>query len=300
MRAEFEELCCQPERRGSNPRPGFGLSSQLRASWQAGWGLVWPVSCAGCGQRDVALCVACRAAVAGPAFRAQIAGWPPGWGAWAASSYRGVPARLIIAWKERGRHDLTRALGVGLAAAVRADRADWSSRTGPSEPWLLVPVPSTRAARRRRGADLMTELARRAAESCRQDRPGQGQLGQTWLGQPWLGQDRSEQDRPEHDWVGPPARSVRALRHVRRVRDQADLGASERRSNLVGALVVRSAARNLVAGRSCVVVDDVVTTGATAAEAARALTEAGAHVVGVCCLSVTLRRREVPAEGYLH
>jgi predicted amidophosphoribosyltransferase len=239
------------------------IGSGLRTAWQAGSGLVWPVSCAGCGEPDVAICPTCRTAVSGPAFLTPMVGWPLGWGAWAASGYRGTPARLLIAWKERGRHDLTRPLGAGLGAAVRACRA---ARTDPAGEWLLVPVPSTRASVRQRGGDLMSELTSQAALACR---PG---------------------------WPGPPPRPARVLRHVRRVRDQAELGASGRRSNMRGALAVHPAARGSLTGRSCVVVDDIVTTGTTAAEAARALTSAGARVVGHCFLSVTLRRQGVAAE----
>ena len=236
----------------------------LRAGWRAGWELVWPVDCAGCGRPGVAICARCRAAVAGPAFFTPLVGWPPGWGAWAACGYGGVPARLLNAWKERGRTDLTRPLGAGLGAAVRACRAASGDR---SSEWLLVPVPTTSGARRHRGGDLMADLTRQAAGACRSD------------------------------WAGPPPKPVRALRHVRRVQDQAALGAAGRRANLRGALAVRPASVNLVAGRNCLVVDDVVTTGTTAAEAARALTSVGARVVGACFLSVTFRRQEVLEEG---
>jgi predicted amidophosphoribosyltransferase len=239
------------------------ITSGLRTAWQAGSGLVWPVSCAGCGEPDITICPACRAAVAGPGFLTPLVGWPLGWGAWAASGYRGTAARLLIAWKERGRHDLTEPLGAGLGAAVAACR---EARGDPPQERLLVPVPSTRAARRRRGGDLMWELAGQAARACRTD------------------------------WPGPPPRPARALQHVRRVRDQAELGASGRRSNLRGALAVHPAARTSLAGRNCVVVDDIVTTGTTAAEAARALTSAGARVVGHCFLSVTLRQQGVAEE----
>jgi predicted amidophosphoribosyltransferase len=97
-------------------------------------------------------------------------------------------------------------------------------------------------------------------------------------------------------WAGPAPVPIQALRHVRRVQDQGGLGASGRRANLRGALEVRSDAVDRVVGRECVVVDDVVTTGTTAAEAARALTSAGARVVGACFLSVTLRQLGVPEE----
>src|SRR5262249_60806067 len=67
------------------------------------------------------------------------------------------------------------------------------------------------------------------------------------------------------------------LTRVRPTASQSDLGAEERRANVRGAF----AATANVAGRHVVVVDDVLTTGATAAECCRALRQAGARAVGV-------------------
>ncbi len=67
------------------------------------------------------------------------------------------------------------------------------------------------------------------------------------------------------------------LVRVRPTAPQSDLGAAERRANVRGAF----AAAPSVAGRSVIVVDDVLTTGATAAECARILRAAGAARVGV-------------------
>ncbi|MUL39959.1 ComF family protein [Streptomonospora sp. PA3] len=114
---------------------------------------------------------------------------------------------------------------------------------------LLVPVPARRAALRRRGYDPVLLLARAAARRC-----GPG--------------------------VPPPAP---VLAHRRRVSDQVGLGRDRRRANLTGALAVRAPAD--VAGRRVMVVDDVVTTGATLAEAARALRCSGAVVVGGAVLA---------------
>jgi ComF family protein len=58
---------------------------------------------------------------------------------------------------------------------------------------------------------------------------------------------------------------------------QTGLSAAARRANVRGAFAVRR--RGLVAGRTVVLVDDVLTTGATASACARALTQAGAREV---------------------
>lgn len=67
------------------------------------------------------------------------------------------------------------------------------------------------------------------------------------------------------------------LRRTRATAPQTELSASARRANVRGAFSASPA----VAGRAVAVVDDVLTTGATAAECARALRAAGARRVGV-------------------
>jgi ComF family protein len=61
-------------------------------------------------------------------------------------------------------------------------------------------------------------------------------------------------------------------RRVRRTQEQTDLSAAQRRRNVRGAFAVDAA----LAGRSVALLDDVMTTGATLAELARACRAAGA------------------------
>jgi predicted amidophosphoribosyltransferase len=82
-----------------------------------------------------------------------------------------------------------------------------------------------------------------------------------------------------------------ALRAVRATRDQRTLDLAARRANVAGSLVARG-----VAGRRVIVVDDVVTTGATLEEAVRALRAAGAEVVGAATVAATPRHRP-PVRG---
>ena len=228
-------------------------------------GLVWPVACAGCTLPGVALCPACTGAFDVRPVRVQLTGWPAAPPAWACAAYRGQVSAAVVAWKDRGRHDVTAVLGGALARAVLAALHELA--TGPV---LLVPVPSRRSARRRRGEDVGRSLAGCAASRVRA------------VGPPGAG-------------GGPAVRVVPALRLPAGVRDQSGLGAVERGRNLAGATRLRRGAVPLVAGQDCLVVDDVLTTGASARAAAAALESAGARVVGRAAACATPLRRGLSA-----
>lgn len=157
----------------------------------------------------------------------------------AAAPYADPVRQLLLAHKERGALRLAGPLGEALARAVRSSLGP---RAGLA-PLLLVPMPSARAAVRARGHDPTLRLAGAAARSLRR--------------------------------AGLDARAAALLRHTRPVADQAGLTAAERRRNLHGALTVLPGANHRLTGRQPVLVDDLVTTGASLAEAARALAAAG-------------------------
>ncbi|MFD5462665.1 ComF family protein [Kitasatospora sp. NPDC127059] len=191
---------------------------------------------------DCAGCGARRSQLC-PACRHALATARPGptllpW-AHAATPYTDPVRQLLLAHKERGALRLAGPLGEVLGRAVR-------SALGPragAAPLLLVPMPSARSAVRARGHDPTLRLAGAAARSLRR--------------------------------AGLDARAAPLLRHARPVADQTGLNAAERRRNLHGALTVLPRARRGLAGRQPVLVDDLVTTGASLAEAARALADAG-------------------------
>lgn len=72
------------------------------------------------------------------------------------------------------------------------------------------------------------------------------------------------------------------VRRVRATRPQSSLSAAERRDNPAGAFSVRARA---LSGRRVLLVDDVVTTGATAAALATAVVDAGAAEVVVAAVA---------------
>ncbi|MFJ4774742.1 ComF family protein [Streptomyces sp. NPDC088762] len=201
-------------------------------------GLVLPVDCAGCGAARVLLCAGCREALSGAgAVRARPSPPPAGLPAvHAAAAYDGVVRAVLLAHKERGALPLAGALGAALAGAVRGSLAE--AGAGEREV-ALVPVPSAPRQVRARGHDPARRIALAAA----------GQLRR----------------------AGVAARVAPVLRLRRAVADQAGLGAGQRRENLAGALGVCRDGARLVEGAVIVLVDDVITTGATLAEAARAV-----------------------------
>jgi ComF family protein len=86
---------------------------------------------------------------------------------------------------------------------------------------------------------------------------------------------------------------TRALKRRRRTLAQAGLTLAQRRENLTA--VFRVTARNRVEGRRVLLVDDVLTTGATASACAETLKRAGARSVVLLTLARVDRRwAEVP------
>ena len=103
----------------------------------------------------------------------------------------------------------------------------------------LVPVPSRNMATRRRGRDFIFSHTQALAKS--------------------------------HSFPNVPIGPL--LRHIRSVKDQSSLSAIERRNNLDGSLVCMKKAER--SGLPVIIVDDVITTGATLQEAGRALHAGG-------------------------
>ncbi len=83
-----------------------------------------------------------------------------------------------------------------------------------------------------------------------------------------------------------------ALRRVRNTESQAGLTSAKRRKNVSGAFQPsrRAVNRKLLEGTRVLLIDDVMTTGATAASGARALKRAGARHVTLLTLARTDRR----------
>jgi ComF family protein len=78
----------------------------------------------------------------------------------------------------------------------------------------------------------------------------------------------------------------RALLRTRRTQPQVGLTRQQRRQNVAGAFAVAGDLRARIAGAKVVLIDDVITTGATAGACARTLKRAGAARVDVLALAL--------------
>jgi predicted amidophosphoribosyltransferase len=213
--------------------------------------------CVGCDRPGRMLCPTCRS---GLSDRAAVA-WPTPTPAglvppWAAESYEGVVRALVVGHKDRGQWSHRRVLGDLLATSVHAAVAGLD----PTVPVLLVPVPSRPGAGRQRGYEATAALVRAAAARVRRTREV----------------------------------VVAPLVVSRGAADQAGLDARGRAANVHLSMHCPATRLGRLARRHrrahVVVCDDVVTTGATAREAQRALVAVGLAPVAIAVVAATRRR----------
>lgn len=224
-------------------------------SAQALLDLLLPAHCGGCGAPGDALCARCRA-LFGPPKAIRAPRLPRGPDAFALAAYRGPARAGLLAFKERGRRDLATSLGAGLAhGLLRLDRSRPDLRD--ADGWYLVPAPSRTLAALRRGGQHVESLASAAAA--------------------------------ELSAHGHRAAVAPALRMATGVRDSVGMSPAQRQANLDGRIRTRPAGTP-PAGSSVVLIDDLITTGATAAACTETLRRAGVHVAAVLTLAAAGRQ----------
>ncbi|MCQ4121443.1 ComF family protein [Rhodococcus tibetensis] len=217
--------------------------------------LILPGECGGCGAPGAQWCHSCAAELADDPVLLQPR-VDPGVAVWALGPYSGPRRRAVIAAKERGRRDLAVPLGSAVAGTL-ARLHQWGELQPPEvAPVVLVPAPTRSRAARMRGGDPVTRIAIVAVGATR---------------------------------VCP------ALTMRRGVRDSVGLSADQRRVNLEGGVILTRSghrfARHLSSDsavrqrKTVVLIDDVSTTGATAAESVRVLSGAGIAVASVVVLA---------------
>jgi ComF family protein len=224
--------------------------ASLRRLANLGLDLAFPAVCAGCHREGEALCGTCRPSLD---VRLSLPGGTP----------IGLPADipdplLQLDWcapfagtVRSALHDLKYSGERRLAEPLgRAVARRWARIGSGAE--VVVPVPIHADRERRRGYDQAALIATVAARE-----------------------------------LGLPV--ARALERVRATTAQFELGRDERASNVQGAFRIRDdAAWRTVRGRWVLLVDDVVTTGATLSACGQALVDGGA--VAVSAMTVARER----------
>lgn len=218
--------------------------------------LLWGSACVHCERPGRALCRECSEALLPTPSEHWPSPTPAGLARPIVSGpYAGLIRDIILATKERRQHQLVPVLGVYIAVAAAAHE--------PLGPVALVPVPSRSVTVNERGLDTTAVSTRRAAALLRR--------------------------------TGVAAQCAPLLSVRGGVVDQAGLTAGQRAANLERAFTcpahrVRALASRMPVGH-VLICDDVITTGATAREAQRAVEAVGMSVKGIAAIAATQKRK---------
>jgi predicted amidophosphoribosyltransferase len=207
--------------------------------------LVLPLECGGCGAPSTRWCDACARELVVRADEPHVV---------APRVHPGVPVFSLGRYAGARRSAIVAVKEQGradlirpLGAALRGGLRQLLTWGLLGPPLTVVPAPSRRHVARRRGGDPVMRMALAATSG------------------------------------GRDVRVVQALRMKALVRDSVGLSGAARQRNVAGRVRL-SGSPNGLSG-DVLVVDDIVTTGATAAESVRVLQTSGARVVAVMALA---------------
>ena len=212
--------------------------------------LVFPELCIMCRREFVEICLSCKSRWFAPAEQLRFSVAPT----YSVIPYSEDVSAIVLLAKEE-RNKVAQSL---IAQALHQSITQLLERTA-TESCLLIPVPSSRQAIRKRGESFLHPILNRVISLQRATR---------------------KSSNPQWIWQ-------ELLRHTRRVRDQASLSPVARASNMESVFSVIAQTESHSKGLSSgifdlpiVVVDDVITTGATLKNAIEALREGKMTVLG--------------------
>lgn len=230
----------------------MNLASLLREFGLDLLALVWPTECVGCGSANRDCCMQCIVSV--QSITSSLCGQKLlGITApvFTLGAYEGPLRALLVAFKHDGRVGFSRILAPLLLRGILAAVALKEGRRPP----LIVAAPSRTSRVRQRGYRHLDLLLRASLR--------------------------------KHP--APSPRLLNALRTLPGRTSQVGLKSAERARNASLVAVKRSVRRRL-RGREVVMVDDVITTGATVRAAQDALENSGAKVIAVVALCLVIRQ----------
>jgi predicted amidophosphoribosyltransferase len=194
--------------------------------------LVFPPACLGCGESGTNICARCRKLFTISPTRSYLDQLP----LFITARYQERTAGIVLAAKEAGNANAKAALAGALLGPL--EQLLNSSVAGKV---ALLPMPSRASANRRRGCDHGAKLATAVC------------------------------DLLAPDWPTVQISVIPIFRHNRRVKDQTGLTPKERGENLLQAFSLDPEQFLRLPGQDLVLLDDVITTGATVREGVRAL-----------------------------
>jgi predicted amidophosphoribosyltransferase len=244
-----------PPRERDRTPPGWRgwLGAVMREAVRDAWAVVMPVDCAGCETPDRALCFECaRSLVAVPTIHST----PQQVRVYAAVRYEAVVRRVLLAFKNQHRTDQARSLARLLAPALHRAIADTAADTAAD-----TTAESIGGGRGEAAALIVAVPTSKRAFRSRGYDPLKLVLAAAGI------------------------RHQPILRAVKKTSSQKHLGAQQRAINVQGAFV----ATRWLGSTRVIIVDDVLTTGATIDEAARAISAAGGTVIAAATIGFTPR-----------
>jgi len=213
--------------------------------------IIFPSRCIGCSTLGISICSECRQQWHPHFYKRVISLSREEFPVFSSIQYSPIASRVLLSAKESQLRAADQLLVAGIDHALKL----FVNRYGPA---TLVPIPSRKSATRKRGRNFLQEITLEVAKKM--------ELPCQFL-----------------------------LSHNRRVQDQSQLSLLGRSQNISGSFSVsRDVSAHISDGNlrpKIIVIDDLITTGATLEEAFRALRAAGFSVLGAVtsCTAQPLR-----------